>query len=191
MPEKLIRCFIAIKLPETLLNDIGQYINQIKKIAPDVRWVKAQNIHITLKFLGEIEKNLLQQVVEELFPLVNLVKHFELVVSGFGSFPSAKNPRVFWLGLEPDIKNSLYTLYQWIDKNLESLGFNREKRRFSPHLTVGRIKKPQNFKKLYHFIERNQFPKCIFKVDKIVLMRSELNVTGAIYTPIEEYFFKS
>jgi 2'-5' RNA ligase len=191
MPEKLIRCFIAIKMPDTLLTDIGQYIQQIKKLAPDVRWVKARSIHITLKFLGEIEENLLQQVVNELHPLKNLVEPFDLVVSGFGSFPSEKNPRVFWIGLEADVKNSLFTLHKWIDTKLESLGFTKEKRRFSPHLTVGRVKRPQNYNKLYHFIERNPFPKRIFKVEKVILMRSELNVAGAIYTPIEEYFFKS
>jgi 2'-5' RNA ligase len=187
MTEQLIRCFVAVKVPATVLSAIEQYIQALKQIEPDIHWVRANSIHITLKFLGEIKPELVRQVEEILEPLAHLYKSFSIKVKGTGCFPNKSKPRVFWLGLEQDSGNSLTEIHAWIDDNLKPLGFSVEERDFSAHLTLGRVKKPQNFTDLFSYLEKTPFTEQVFEVDKIVLMRSELKPSGAEYSEIKSY----
>ncbi len=187
MAEQLIRCFVAAKVPAPVLAAIEQYIQALKKIEPEVHWVKVNSLHVTLKFLGEIIPDLVKQVEEILVPLAHLYKPFSIKVKGTGCFPNKSKPRVFWLGLEQDSGNSLNEIHSWIDDNLKPLGFSLEERDFSPHLTLGRVKKPQNFTNLFTYMEKTPFTEQVFEVDKIVLIRSELKPSGAEYTEIKSY----
>ena len=187
---ELTRCFVAIEISNDLKIKIDDFILSLKQFAPKIKWVKANSLHITLKFLGEISQDLLTQVQNELFAVSNVVNPFEMSISGAGFFPNQNKPRVVWLGLVNENNNSIFKLHEWIDKRLESLGFEREKRRFSPHLTLGRIKFPDNFHDLSEYINQNKFHSSRFNVTQVVLMKSVLNPIGAEYSQIKSYPFE-
>ena len=186
----LIRCFIAIEIPDELKARIEKYISSLKQISPKIKWIKSTNLHITLKFLGEIQQDLLKQVQNELHDVTKIVNPFSMSVKNTGFFPNQFKPKVVWLGLQNDTKNSVFKLHEWIDNKLEPIGFKREKRRFSPHLTIGRIKFPDNIQELTKYINQYEFESCQFNVDQVVLMKSELKPFGAIYSKIKIYNFE-
>jgi 2'-5' RNA ligase len=187
MSDQKIRCFIAVKVPQHILEEIDNYLMHLRRIASDVRWVKVHGIHVTLKFLGEIEPKLVDQVKNSLISITGVVEPFHLSVQGSGCFPNTRKPRVFWLGLQQNPENDLFRIYKWIENKLDIHGFEREKRKFSPHLTVGRVRKEQNFAPLFDYIKKNPFSKSSFQVNSIVFMRSILKPSGAEYELIEEY----
>jgi len=187
MSNNLIRCFVAISLPQEILDQIGLYLQELKEISPRVRWVKPTAIHITLKFLAEQSQKVVNSVEKELTGLGEICPPFDLSVVGAGCFPNRNRPRVFWLGLEHDTKNSLFKLHEWIDKHLEPLGFEREKRRFSPHLTLGRVKEPSDHQNIFDHFAKYPFPISKFTVQEVVFMQSELRPEGARYTPIRTF----
>jgi 2'-5' RNA ligase len=189
MSHNMIRCFIAISLSDEILDELDSYLQQLKKISPGVRWVKPAAIHITLKFLGEQPAQLVGSVERELTGISDVCSPFALSVVGTGCFPNRNRPRVFWLGLEHDAQNSLFKLHEWIDKRLEPLGFTREKRRFSPHLTIGRAKEQSRYPEVFEYFTEHPFPELKFDVNEVVFMRSELRPEGAKYTPIQKYQF--
>jgi RNA 2',3'-cyclic 3'-phosphodiesterase len=186
----LIRCFVAIEIPDELKSKIDDYIFSLKQFAPKIKWIKANNLHITLKFLREVPQNLLQKVQSELSAVSNIVNPFTMSIRGAGFFPNQNKPRVVRLGLQNDKKNSIFKLHEWIDKKLDPLGFEREKRRFSPHLTLGRIKFPDNYHDLSEYINQNEFRSSSFNVSQIVLIKSVLRPTGAEYSQIKTYPFE-
>jgi 2'-5' RNA ligase len=182
-----VRCFIAIELDREIKNSIEQYIVPLKRISPAVRWIKTESIHITLKFLGEIEQDLLDKVKLSLKPISEIFHPFVVTILGCGAFPDQRRPRVIWLGIETKEKNELLKLYEWIESRLESLGFKKERRKFSAHLTIGRIKFPRNMESLFNYMDINPFPPKQFLVKEIVLMQSILKSSGAEYKVIAEY----
>jgi 2'-5' RNA ligase len=192
MSDKYIRCFIAIHLPHDILIRISNYIKDLKKQSDDVRWVRADNIHLTLKFLGEIDSTKVKLVKECLYLLSDEFSSFSLSISGSGCFPGKKHPRVFWLGMEQGKENPLFGVHNWIEKQLSDLDFEKEKRRFSPHLTLGRFRarQPANFSDLFTFLENNPFNPVNFEVKEIFFMQSILEPTGAEYKTIEKYPLK-
>ena len=186
----LIRCFVAIEIQNELKTKIDDYILTLKQIAPKIKWINAKNLHLTLKFLGEIPQELLSQVQSELSAVSNVVNPFEMSVSSAGFFPNQLKPRVVWLGLQNDSNNSIFKLHEWIDERLEPLGFEREKRRFSPHLTLGRIKVPGDYQDLSEYINQNKFHSTRINVSRVVLMKSVLKPMGPKYTQIKSYLFE-
>jgi 2'-5' RNA ligase len=154
-----------------------------------VRWTRVENIHLTLKFLGEIESRRVNSVKKALQPLSDDFSSFALTISGSGCFPGEKRPRIFWLGMEQDIDKHLCNIHKWIDTSLSNLNFEREKRRFSPHLTIGRVRarQPVDFSDLFVFLEKHPFEPVSFDVEKVYFMQSFLKPTGAEYKVIESY----
>jgi 2'-5' RNA ligase len=187
MNNDLIRCFVAITIPSVVLSEIAKFRANLKRISPEVRWVKVAAIHVTLKFLGEIEPELVDRIKESLRSISSIAEPFTLTVRGSGCFPSRQKPRVFWLGLEQDGDHSLNRIHRWMEDILQKHGFEKEKRRFSPHLTLGRVKKPQNFTHLFKYMDKHPFAEMSFEVNEIVFMQSILRATGAEYTPIKVY----
>lgn len=185
--NELIRSFVAIELPAEIKTAIDSYIQQIRKLAPNIKWAKAASIHITLKFLGEQPPELIDKTLAGLLPVSEIASPFQLTVTQFGAFPNEKRPRVFWLGIESQPAEPLFTLQSWIEERLVPLGFEKERRRFSPHLTMARVKFPENFAALWSFVQANPFPAQSFAVHEIVLMRSLLKPSGAEYRPVQKY----
>ena len=110
-----------------------------------------------------------------------------LTVSESGAFPNKQGPRVVWIGLQSGSDNSLITLHRWIESKLVPLGFVPEKRRFSPHLTVGRIKAPGYYNEMFNYMEKIPFSKMTFTVREINFMKSDLKPTGAVYSILKKY----
>jgi 2'-5' RNA ligase len=185
-----IRCFIAIEIPDELKAKIEDYIQELKPIAPKIKWINAKNLHITLKFLGELNQGLLLKVQNELSGISSVVNPFEMYINGAGFFPNHFKPRVVWLGLQNNEDNSINKLHEWMDQKLEALGFKTEKRRFSPHLTLGRIKQVSNYQELNEYINLHKFHSSVFNITRIVLMKSVLRSTGAEYSQLTSYKLK-
>ena len=182
-----IRCFIAIELAREHKIDIDHYVSNLKNISPSVRWINLTNIHITLKFLGDIEQRILGEVISSLKLISEVFKPFTISIAGSGVFPGMKNPRVVWLGIKPDKDNRLITIYEWIENKLEQIGFAKEQRKFSPHLTIGRIKNPHHMGNLYDYMRDKPFPEKKLLVNEIILMQSVLKPSGAEYTILDKF----
>jgi 2'-5' RNA ligase len=182
----LIRTFIAIELPNDFKELLKSFQTELKKRAPAVRWIKVENIHITLKFLGEVDAGRFAAIEHSLDQVNKESTVFSIRTKHFGGFPNLKKPRVFWLGFENSAE--LSELQSNVDQALARVGFERDSRKFSPHLTLGRIKFHQNFDRLYEFTGNTPLPPYEIFVKEFVQMRSDLRSQGAVYTPIRSYF---
>ncbi len=180
-----LRCFIALELPEELKKNIYVYIEKLKAAGADVKWVRTENLHLTLKFLGNTPEELLKDINERLFFLSKSYERFPLQVSGAGAFPNIKYPRVIWLGVHDS--EEIIKLQHDIDESMAGLGFERDDKQFTPHLTIGRVKFMRNkdalIKELATLKEAN-FGKI--EVINITLMKSELKPGGAEHSKLSE-----
>ena len=184
-----MRTFIAIELPGEVKSALSDLQREFKECGADVRWVKPENIHLTLRFLGEIDEDTIGAVQHIMESACMMYSAFHLDLKGAGTFPHMKSPRVVWAGLQDS--DILSRLQNEIEGGLSTAGFKKEARRFVPHLTLGRFRSMQRRQPLLEKIreyEGKQF--CSFPVHSVVLMKSELHPTGAQYTKIKEVFLK-
>ncbi|MBI5560213.1 MAG: RNA 2',3'-cyclic phosphodiesterase [Deltaproteobacteria bacterium] len=190
--EKL-RTFIAIELPDKLKKRLKMLQEELKKNsgnASKISWARPETIHLTLKFIGDIDGGKAQEITEGLKKAAENVKAFNIAVQGVGGFPDLKNPRVLWVGIEEGAE--LKTLYENIEERMEALGFEREKRGFHPHLTLCRIKNPQDGKRLSEGLKNIKTGGTVnFPAESIVFFKSELGLNGAIHTPLKQIDLKS
>lgn len=184
-----IRCFIAIELPAQIRQKLDDYLRPLKNEFSFVRWVRVEGIHLTLKFLGEISAKQAADIQNTLSLVKFDLPRFKIRIEGSGAFPNQKHPRVIWLGLKQDAENPLYKLQKIIDNELHQIGFEKEKRRFSPHLTLGRLKFNQDTQPLFKYLNHHPFPPVEFNVDAFTLIRSKLKPDGAIYTSLKKFLF--
>jgi 2'-5' RNA ligase len=183
-----IRTFIAIELPEKIIYTIGKVQEEIKIYGLKVRWVRPENIHLTLKFLGDIQEADTEKVAKVVSESVTGHPAISLAVKGIGVFPSIKKPRVLWLGISKQL-DPLTALQQALNYNLEAMGFPKEKRPFRGHLTLGRIKSKIDPKILHDILkEFFQFESEHFLADRIILYKSDLKPGGAVYTKLIETY---
>ncbi len=178
-----MRSFIAIELPDTVKSALLSLQQELKTCGADIRWVKTEGIHLTLKFLGNIEDKLVDRIIEILKGTCRKYRAFNCEIRGVGVFPHVKSPRVLWVGVgnaEP-----LTKIQQEIENGMSSLGFERENRKYSPHLTLGRFKSSQGRTALLDKVEshKNSLLGSV-DVNNISLMRSDLSPAGAKYTNI-------
>lgn len=185
--DDVIRCFIAIDLPMELKDKLSLYLKELRPMVPQIKWVRTESLHLTLKFLGEISPSRVEAAKQQLDRLSGTSEFFQIAVSHFGAFPSEKHPRVFWLGLHGIPQEPFYQLQSRIEDILNEIGFEKEKRRFSPHLTLGRLKFPQDISPVWDHVNAHPFPEYAFVVSEFILMRSILKPMGAEYSPIQKY----
>lgn len=188
MPMTMLRAFIAIDIPPDTRARIGQVVASLKREigVQAVRWVAPENIHLTLKFLGDVsptQLDLLKQVV-----LQEAASHppFEVTVRDLGCFPNPRRPRVIWAGL--DIPLALEKLQRSLDQATARLGYASEARPFSPHLTLGRVNQhasPDALLSIRAALEKNQQQQFgIVQVTDVILFHSDLRPSGPQYTPL-------
>lgn len=190
MGNNLTRAFIALDLPEPIKDQIyALYETFFRKYTLFIKWVKKENLHLTLKFLGSITDEKITEI-KNLLAKINY--HYNLIIDSFGVFPINRMPRVFWMGLE-DGNKQLEPCFNLLEEELQKIGFAKEERRFVPHLTMARLKLKNNselkvFDKIKEEFEKRfmQLKKGNFQVDKITLFKSELTSQGSIYTKIFE-----
>jgi RNA 2',3'-cyclic 3'-phosphodiesterase len=182
-----IRAFIAIDLPTNFREKLDAVIDSLQTVIPDaVRWVPVKNIHLTLKFLGDISPANLQVLSKILAAETMKCPPFVMSAGGIGAFPNHRRPRVIWVGVKaPSV---LENLQRNIEGETRRLGYSPEERPFSPHLTIGRVShtaKPQDIRQLSEtLVNLNTGDLGQVPVDKIFLFRSDLYPTGAVYRPL-------
>jgi 2'-5' RNA ligase len=176
-------------MSENIKDAIAGVIEKCGLNAKGVRWIPAENIHLTLKFLGDV-KFIFPEIENELALICMRRDVFSINIRGAGAFPSFKYPNVLWIGI--DESSELKGLYEDIEESMSELGFEKEDRRFSPHLTIGRVKDRKGIepviKKLYTF--KDTFFGSI-EVNEVLLMRSILKPTGAEYSKIAGFKLSS
>ena len=184
-----IRSFIAIELPEEITETIRKIAAGFRRYKLNIRWVRPENVHLTLKFLGEISQDDVEPITDALMAAAERTGAIRLMAQGIGVFPGIKRPRVVWIGVGGDVV-PLREFQLCIEQGLEPFGFPREKRPFRAHLTVGRVKGNLDKNILLQAIERlGHLETDPFTARSVVLFRSDLRKTGAVYTKLMEVPF--
>lgn len=180
-----MRAFIAIDLPQALHDALADVQRQLRPVAPDARWSRPEGIHLTLKFLGEISDSEVEAVEESLTQLGPFVP-FPVEIKGFGFFPHARKPKIFWAGvIAPP---ALAALAGRIETAMESAGFAREERAYSPHLTLARFQMPRPQPGLEAAIaEIANTPLGAFEASEFFLFESKLSPEGSQYRKVMRF----
>ena len=186
-----MRLFIAINLSDRNKKLINNKVKLIKNnVNEKVKWVKKENWHMTIKFLGDVNKNRLSIIKEKINEIKDFNK-FYFQIKSLDAFPNINYPKVIYLGVHQG-KNKLIKIHEDIEKKMFELNFEKEKRDFTPHITIGRSKDYSNIDKLANslneFNKQKHFINIYSKVENISLMKSELTQKGPEY---EEIFSKN
>lgn len=183
-----LRLFCAIELSDEIRSRAAEHIAQLRQSLPDVRasWERAEKLHITMKFFGDVEESRLPALSLALERATNNIAAFTLNIADAGAFPPHGNARVLWLGIK-DLSDNLSRLQQSLESECETAGFKREQRSFHPHITIARLRTPAGARTLADLHKELGFPAMELTVNKIVLMRSELGSGGSRYTPLALY----
>ncbi len=183
-----VRCFIAIELPEGVKRGLRELQAQLKagSQAP-AKWVDPNNIHLTLKFLGNVAADRTGEISAAMTEAVRGMPYFSLEVKELGVFPNPGRVQIVWVGVRGEVEK-LARLQQRLESGLERLGFAPEGRRFTPHLTLARLRDratPDERARLGQLIAETEFDAApSFRVDSVNLMQSQLTREGPIYTRI-------
>ncbi len=178
-----MRLFFAVKLPEALKSALGDFIMPFRGLPARVKWVEPRNMHLTLKFLGETDREQLDELKAAATEAAGGASPFELNIYGSGAFPNLRRPRVFWVGID-DPQKGLQNLQKTLDYNLGQIGFETESKKFSPHLTLGRVKERGEIGQLGEAFSRAVFPPVKVAVSEFFLIESKLRPTGPVYTDL-------
>ena len=184
----VIRAFIAVNLSQEILERIDQVSNELRSSLKDIpiRWVPIENIHLTLKFLGNVSTANLEILKDILGKVVSNHHECDISVGGIGAFPKPHNPRVIWIGME--VPQELVSLQKNIEIETARLGYSREHRPFSPHLTFGRVSRNASTQDVHAIADLLETYKVGFlgaaRLKTVYLFRSDLKPDGAVYTPI-------
>ena len=177
-----IRTFVCIEIPERVRERIAELQRGLRRADAQVSWTRPSNIHLTLKFLGDLTPTRVERVARAVERAANSIAPFEVEVGCAGCFPSPRSPRVLWVGLT-ELPDSLKQLHARIEDELYGEGIPRESKRFSPHLTIGRVRTPKNAGRLAEELMAAGFVPEKFLAREVIVMRSELNPAGSLYTP--------
>jgi len=193
-----LRTFIAIELPPELRRRIVEHIDRLRCELPGVRasWLREDNLHLTLKFLGNVRVTEIPKLSGAIARAVSGSRPFELTIAGCGVFPPKGRPNVLWIGVSssrdstPDTRHPLSLLKSAIDDECSKAGFPREQRAFHPHLTIARLRKRGDERRLAQIHLSIDFPPHRFSVSDVVLFKSELLSGGSKHTPISRHALK-
>jgi 2'-5' RNA ligase len=178
-----IRSFIAIELPDAVRRQLEFLALELKKSDAPVGWTRPEGIHLTLKFLGNVSPELIEQIKPVMAEIASRTAPMHLQPAGCGAFPTIKQPRVIWVGLGGE-SGPLIQLQKQVETAMVPFGFQPEDRPFRPHLTLGRVKGRQHMLSLQQILlARREFTAEAFDVTELVLYKSELRPDGARYTP--------
>jgi 2'-5' RNA ligase len=185
MPE-VIRSFIAFDLDNDAVREkIANVQNLLVKTSADLKLVEAKNIHITLRFLGNISPNTVERIYEEM-QKVQFVP-FDAKLYGLGAFPNPRYPRVVWVGITQGAEQ-LRGIFSQLEPRLQRLGFTPDPKGFSPHLTISRVKSGRNKAELATFLSANaSYEFGIINAKCLRLKRSDLTPKGPIYSTLKEF----
>jgi len=179
-----VRAFLAIPLPSKVIAEAAKICRRLDEQLRGIRWVRPENMHLTLRFFGDVDEETLDEIEEVMLSVGRLHGPCQASVEGAGAFPSAVRARVFWLGIKDDESGSLRALHANLEKGLEKIGFPAEDRPFTPHLTLGRAR--HRLPPARDILEPLSDHSCgELTVDRLVLFESRLQPTGAVYLPLK------
>ena len=178
-----VRAFLAIDLDDDLKPKINKIIKEFKQIDTRIKYVELANLHLTLKFFGEIDTAGLELLEEKIAKVVSEFKPFNVKIKSCGAFPNNNHIKVIWVGIEDD--SIIKDLHDKLDNEFTKLGFDKDKK-FSTHLTIGRMKSAKNKNQVKSTIEEfSDVEIGEMNVDKIILKKSTLTPQGPIYEDLE------
>jgi 2'-5' RNA ligase len=185
-----MRTFIAIDLDEVIKNELNFFIQELHKFSVNIRWAHSKGMHLTLKFLGETKEDQIHAVKEQLEKIATQQDTFTLNIKGTGWFPPGnRSPRILWAGCHES--ETLLELQNRIERELEKLDFPIEKRKYNPHLTLGRVRTNKNLDMIVEEFSRLKDKDFgSMKVKKVTLFQSILKPTGAEYIVLSEHELK-
>jgi RNA 2',3'-cyclic 3'-phosphodiesterase len=183
--EKPFRIFCAIELSAAVRSRIQQHVDRLRAAVPEFRasWSRVENIHLTVKFFGNVEQNMIPRIAGAALRAVNEFQPFDISIAGSGAFPKPSQPRVLWIGVE-DHTGKLAELQRQFENECEAEGFQKEKRPFRPHLTIARIRKPEGARAAAEANQTLSFKPITLTVNELVVFRSEPSSTGSKYTTL-------
>ena len=190
MNEQLMRTFLAAELPQEVRRHIGRLQENLKTTLRGVRWVRPEGMHLTLKFFGDVSAADIERIEKTVKTHTEKASLMTFSLGTLGAFPTLARPRVLWLGMEGD-KDRLAELQRAIETDLDALGFPKESRSFTPHLTLGRLKLPgRETPGIDSALKHSQAPeRQSFSVNELTLLKSDLKPGGAVYTKLAGFPF--
>ncbi|HSL53853.1 MAG TPA: RNA 2',3'-cyclic phosphodiesterase [Pyrinomonadaceae bacterium] len=185
MTLELWRVFCAVELTDEVRARLEDHVRRLRNEVPDVAasWSRVENIHLTLKFFGNVEVNRIQKISEAAERAVREFPAFQIGVGGTGVFPRASRPQVLWIGVS-DPSGQLNALQEKFENECAAEGFEKENRAYRPHLTIARLRRPEGTRELADAHLKMQFEPIDVEVKELVTFRSELSPKGSKYTVI-------
>ena len=188
---EIVRCFVCAPLGDEARRSLDVYVAGLRNCAPSIRWVSVATLHVTLKFCGEIPAETVTTLSDKYADALRNVRPFRLSLEGLGCFPDLRRPTVLWIGIREGLEE-LVSLYDRVERACVSSGLPPEKRSFSPHLTLARIKNPKDMTPaLSERIRGGAAPGFFTGVGEAIFMKSRLTPGGPIYSPIRRYAFQN
>ncbi len=182
-----IRSFIAIELPPETRAGLGRVTAILKASAGDVRWVKTDDVHLTLKFLGDVEEERIPEIAGCIERCIEDTPPFSIAVRGLGAFPGDHNPQIIWIAAA-DESGRLSGMQLSLENGLFRMGFKKEKRSFAPHLTLGRLKSPRGKEAVRRGLAALKNADCgSYTAEAVCLFKSDLRPGGAVYTLLQSF----
>jgi RNA 2',3'-cyclic 3'-phosphodiesterase len=183
-----VRSFLAFELPPEIKEQVKRVSDQLKKTDLDVRWVKVENIHLTIVFLGDVREGDMPAIGREVEQVCCGFHPFEIRLQGVGVFPDRRRPRVLWLGYNGEIERMI-SLKEALHDRLLPFGIKEENRQFKPHLTLARFRNPgRSSHGLDEIIEKHKdVSSPAFKAGELVLFKSDLKPQGPVYTKLDSW----
>jgi 2'-5' RNA ligase len=188
MNAELTRSFIALEFSDEVKNEFTRVEKLFKASDADVKWVDPLMAHLTLKFLGDITNDQIDSISARLQEVASHFTPFGIKLEGAGSFPKWDFPRVVWIGIGEG-GEAIKKVAQEVEDAMVEEGFERENRAFSPHITIGRVKSPKNKDKLKNIASKVEVNPVFCDISRIVLFKSELLRTGAVYSELAAFPF--
>ncbi len=176
-----IRTFVCIPVPLSVKEAVGSFIKELKSCGGDIKWVSPDNLHLTLKFLGDVEESIISEIASCTAEAAASFSPFTVEIGGAGAFPGMKRPRVLWIGITRS-SDKLKNLAAAIDQSLAGIGFEKDKRPFSGHVTIGRVRSLKRIEHVAELMIKSGFEPQLFNADAVHVMRSVLTPRGPIYS---------
>ncbi|MGB2662281.1 MAG: RNA 2',3'-cyclic phosphodiesterase [Candidatus Omnitrophota bacterium] len=183
-----IRSFVALELSDEARAELARIEEVLKKADANVKWVKPGSIHLTLKFLGYVPEGRIASISKKLEKIASEASPFDIVLSEIGVFPTWRQARVLWIGVGEGAEE-VKSLARQVEDAMAQEGFEKEKRSFKSHLTIGRVRSAKNKEELEKEALKIKVTPAPSHISKIVLFKSDLSPKGAVYTPLFEAKF--
>jgi len=179
----MTRTFICVPVPDGVKRQVAAFQHRLKECRSNIKWVDPGNLHITIKFLGDVENHRIADIAAATAEAVSGIDPFSVELCGAGAFPNLGRPRVLWVGIGQGAKR-FNTISEAVNRSLEGMGFERDSRKFSGHVTIGRIRTYSNIDCIARLLEQEDFCAPVFQAACLYVMKSVLTQRGPVYSPL-------